>query len=71
MQKIVESVGFSNSEKNFKSQDFNFKIATYADFRVAPFGVDNLENRLKDGKDRFKKNKVHVDNPKKINLMNL
>jgi len=65
VQKIVESVGFSNSEKNFKSQDFNFKIATYADFRVAPFGVDNLENRLKDGKDRFKKNKVHVDNPKK------
>ena len=64
VQQVIASVGFSNSEKNFRSQDYNNKIAAYADFRVAPSGVESLENRLKDGRERFVKNKMHTYNPK-------
>lgn len=64
VQQIIESVGFSNSEKNYNSTNFNYKIAAYADFRVAPYGVDSLENRLKDGRERFMKNKMKAYNPK-------
>ena len=62
---LVKAVGFSNSEINSNSDDFNSKISAYADFRVAPLGVDTLENRLEDGRKRFKLNKMHSYNPKK------
>ncbi|MDA1337787.1 MAG: hypothetical protein O2871_00320 [bacterium] len=64
VQQMIELVGFSNSEKNYNSTNFNYKIAAYADFRVAPLGVDSLENRLKDGRERFFKNKMRTYNPK-------
>ncbi len=63
--KLVQSVGFSNSESNYYSDDFNCKISAYADFRVAPLGVDLLKNRLEDGRQRFKINKMHTYDPKK------
>ncbi len=62
---LVKSIGFSNSESNFNTNDFNSKISAYADFRVAPYGVDLLKNRLEDGRKRFKINKMHTYDFKK------
>jgi len=62
--KLVQSIGFSNSKNNYYTDDFNCKICAYSDFRVTPYGVDTLENRLKDGKIRFIKNKMKTYNPK-------
>ena len=50
---LIEAIGFSNARENFEMNDFGRKIAAYADMRVEPHGVTNLEHRLLDGNKRF------------------
>ncbi len=51
---LLNSVGFSNADENFQSEDFNKKIAAYSDMRAEPHGIVSLEDRLDDGHKRFK-----------------
>lgn len=50
---LIEAISFNQEKKNFESDDFGRKICAYADMRVAPWGVVSLDDRLKDGKDRY------------------
>lgn len=37
-----------NSENQIEKEDWEFKICWYADFRVAPYGVTDIDDRLND-----------------------
>ena len=57
---IIDCFGFVNSEKNFKSEDLNTKIAFYADQRVAPHGVVSFLGRVEDAKKRYAGRKLDI-----------
>jgi hypothetical protein len=58
---LIDTIGFSKSEKNYKSKDFEKKICAYSDQRVGPYEVLSLEERLKEGKERFRKKRGRSD----------
>ncbi len=57
VMELIDAIGFSKAKQNAESEDYSKKIAAYADMRVTPFGVTSLEERLKDGHERFKTRK--------------
>jgi len=57
IHKLVESIGFSRSCNNLKINDYAKKICCYSDHRVTPFGISSLEERMQEGRKRFKRNK--------------
>lgn len=62
IMELLNSVGFSQADKNFESDNFDKKIAAYSDMRVEPHGVVSLEARLDDGHKRFKIHRPGFDN---------
>lgn len=54
---ILKSIGFSKAIENLEHDDYTRKIACYSDHRVSPNGIKNLNERIIDGKERFKGNK--------------
>lgn len=69
IMELLNSVGFSQADKNFESDDFDKKIAAYSDMRVEPLGVVSLEARLDDGHKRFKIHRPGFDNEKMFSEM--
>lgn len=57
-KKIIDLLEFSSWENIIevsKKDNWNAKILSYADYRVAPFGIVSLSERLKDLKKRYEK----------------
>ena len=52
--RLLTQRGFSNNESTLNSSDYNLKIGSYADQRVAPDGVRTLAQRLSEAKERYK-----------------
>ena len=50
---VVDAVGFHNWCLAKDEGSWEHKIASYADSRVAPFGVKSLEDRLLDANKRY------------------
>jgi hypothetical protein len=50
---LINCIGFHTAKENLECEDFNRKICAYADMRVTPSGVDSLENRLSNLKERY------------------
>jgi hypothetical protein len=62
---ILKNKVFNNNENTAKSNDWEIKIAAYADQRIGPFGVLSLEERFRDLKQRYyQKENNNVNNPK-------
>lgn len=59
---LISRIGFSKSEQNFKSDDYNIKICAYADSRVAIDGIVSLRRRHFSSRKRFEKNKKQKSN---------
>jgi hypothetical protein len=51
---LINAIGFSQIPKAYESNDLSVKIAAYADSRVTPHGVTDLEGRLREGRERYK-----------------
>jgi len=51
---LVKSVGFSVMCNNVQSNDWQEKICNYADLRVNPYGTASLNDRMKDGRTRYR-----------------
>jgi hypothetical protein len=49
----LQRIGFSNLSKNELDLELSFKICSYADMRVGPYGVISIEDRLIDGQKRY------------------
>jgi len=61
---------FVENESTFASNDYNRKIAAYADQRVAPTGVMQLSERLHEAKERYKdKPGSSMNNPRTDSLI--
>lgn len=60
VKEIVKSIGFSKSLENSLHNDYSKKIATYSDYRVAPYGITSLEERELEGKERYA-NRINKD----------
>ena len=62
---ILKNKDFNNNEATVNSNDWEVKIASYADQRIGPLGVLSLEDRFKDLKERYahRENK-NVNNPR-------
>jgi len=54
---LLSSVGFTKAKENLLSADMSKKICSYADQRVTPFGITDLETRIQEGRARYAKNK--------------
>lgn len=50
----LNAVGFSKITKNLSEKDFGKKICCYSDMRVGPFGIITIDERISDGKKRYK-----------------
>lgn len=61
---ILFAIGFSKSPQNASHSDFSIKIATYADNRVTPHGISSMEERIDDGRKRFKAQKNRKEEEK-------
>lgn len=62
---ILKNKVFNNNEFTVKSNDWEIKIAAYADQRIGPFGVLPLKERFAELKRRYKKKEnKNVNNPK-------
>lgn len=65
VKEIIEKHVFNNNENILKSNDFDVKIATYADQRIGPFEIMSLEDRFKELKERYaKRENQNTNNPK-------
>ena len=54
---LIDAISFSEAITNSICDDFNRKIVAYADTRVDPHGVTSQNDRLQDGRKRFRINK--------------
>lgn len=50
---LISAIGFLNIESHFKNKDLEKMICEYADCRVMPSGIVNLEERLADLERRY------------------
>lgn len=57
---LIDAFRFSEADENASSNDIERMICTYSDMRVEPRKVVSLDERLTDGKKRFKLNKKHI-----------
>lgn len=53
---FLDKIGFTQADKNKESDDFEIKIASYADMRVDPKNVVSLSSRFKNLRERYNKN---------------
>lgn len=53
IRELIDAVSFVKQKENFESTDFGKKICAYADMRVIPTTVTSLDERMKDGKERY------------------
>lgn len=67
--RLIDVFQFSQAKENYESHDLNIMVSAYADMRVEPKSVVSLEQRLEDGKKRFKLNKHLPDNEMFFNKM--
>ncbi len=58
---LIDSFQFSLAKENYESHDMERMICAYADMRVKPSHVVSMEERLRDGRKRFKLNKKHLE----------
>ena len=63
---IVSLIGYPYVEMAANTKDFNIKIATYADFRVGPYGVLTVEERAEEGRKRYEGKKNDVTDEERI-----
>jgi hypothetical protein len=63
--KIIHNFGLSKAVENAAHNDYDIKIAVYSDMRVTPFDIVSLDERLSEGRKRWKKNKGHEIGEKK------
>jgi hypothetical protein len=56
---ILENIGSSKVHVTIHSEDWYWKVCSYADFRVAPYGVVSVEERFDDVIQRYK-DRAHV-----------
>jgi HD domain len=54
ISEIIDAVGFHNWSSTHENGTWNQKICTYADTRVAPYGVASLEERIEDAARRYR-----------------
>lgn len=54
---LLVSVSFSRAGGGYEGTDWENKITMYSDMRVEPYSVVTLEERLREGRKRFKINK--------------
>lgn len=62
---LVHCIGFMHAKDNYLTKDFSKKICAYSDLRVAPYGVVSLNERIYEGRNRFR---LNHDNKKKIEV---
>lgn len=60
---IYSHIGFGRAPIVLEIDDFNFKIANYADQRVGPDSVMSMLDRLQEGRKRYFANKGDVADP--------
>ncbi|MBI2515240.1 HD domain-containing protein [Candidatus Wolfebacteria bacterium] len=53
----LSAIGFSKTTQNLSEKSFEKKICCYADQRVGPFSILSVEERLKEGRERYKDRK--------------
>jgi HD domain-containing protein len=53
LQALVAHMGFDNLSYVLGSNDIDLKICTYADLRVAPFGIVGIQERFSDLRKRY------------------
>jgi hypothetical protein len=62
---ILKNKVFNNNEFTAQSDDWDIKIAAYADQKIGPFGVLTLEERFRELKERYaQKENQNTNNPK-------
>lgn len=69
---LLNFIGFSRAREIYQSGDINKMICAYSDHRVSPTGILPLEERVKEGMLRFKRNKPEFDTPendKRVELL--
>jgi hypothetical protein len=55
----LKHTGFSNAIRNKNSNSFENKICNYADMRVGPNGVMSMDDRIQEGRERYK-GRIHT-----------
>lgn len=60
---IYAHIGFSRVPSVLDLDDYDFKVANYADQRVGPDGVMDLHKRLEEGRTRYFANKNAIADP--------
>ncbi|MEK6857968.1 MAG: HD domain-containing protein [Nanoarchaeota archaeon] len=58
--KFIKNSGIVNSD------DFDLKISNYGDYRVGPFGILTIQQRLSDFKERYSKKGLYCERPDMI-----
>jgi hypothetical protein len=58
---LIDAFQFSLAKENAELQDMDRMICAYSDMRVKPSEVVSMEERLLDGRKRFKLNKKHLE----------
>ncbi len=65
MKFVLKNKVFNNNEFIAKSDDYEIKIAAYADQRIGPFGILSLKERFRELKERYAlRENQNVNNPK-------
>ncbi len=65
LKSILKNKVFNNNEFSVKSDDYDIKIAAYADQRIGPFGVLSLQERFRELRERYaSRENENVNNPK-------
>ncbi len=52
---MLDSMGFSKAESILHDGSLELQILEYADQRVAPYGIVSMDERLREGHDRYKR----------------
>jgi hypothetical protein len=60
---VYSHIGFGRAPIVLEIDDYNFKIANYADQRIGPDGVMTMLDRLQEGRKRYFANKGDVADP--------
>lgn len=60
---LLTNYKFIKNSGVVESTDFDLKIANYGDYRIGPFGVLNIQQRLDDFKERYSKRGLNCDRP--------
>ncbi len=53
VMELIDAIGFDRLDQNYKTKNISKMICEYADNRVTPFGIVDLETRLQDLENRY------------------